>query len=117
MTEQRYVAHGLVVSTVEDGESTQIAAVRECFEEVRLTTSITSVISHLENMDTHGRDINFHTLTYLLEEQGELKPVVISQEHDDFRWARIDEALSLPLVWHVRQNLESTRGASWQKRK
>jgi 8-oxo-dGTP pyrophosphatase MutT (NUDIX family) len=111
VTEQRYVAHGLVVRTVEDGESTQIAAVRECFEEVGLTTSIKSVISHPENMDTHGRDINFHTLTYLLEEQGELMPVVISQEHDDFRWATIDEALSLPLVWHVRQNLESTRGA------
>ena len=129
MTEHRYVAHGFVIrdgkflltlrgkdrywgglwdvpgGTVEAGETPENAAVRECFEEVGLATSVRNLVSHLENLDTHGRDINFHTLTFALTELGKIKPVVLSHEHEAHCWLGVEEALSLPLVWHVRDNL------------
>ena len=67
--------------TVEVGETPEKAAVRECLEEVGLSTSVWDLVSHLENLDTHGRDINFHTLTFVLTELGEVEPVVLSHEH------------------------------------
>lgn len=128
MTEQRYVAHGLVGvgdrflllqrskgrylgehwdipgGTVEPGESLQNAAVRECVEEAGLSCSPGPQLSHFENLDTEGRDINFHTITFRLEPPKDPQ-VVISNEHQAFVWATADEAQDLPLVWHVRRTL------------
>lgn len=126
--EQRYVAHGLVEvdgrflvlqraegrylggywdipgGTVEDGESPAEAAVRECREEADLDCCLGEELSHFENIDTNGRDINFHTITYRLHADAGAQ-VTISHEHQDFRWATIDEARELPLVWHVERTL------------
>lgn len=128
MTEQRYVAHGLVEvdgrflflqrgqgrylggywdipgGTVEAGESPAEAAVRECVEEAALHCSLGEELSHFENIDTNGRDINFHTITYRLH-PGASAEVTISNEHQAFRWATIAEARELPLVWHVERTL------------
>jgi mutator protein MutT len=129
LTEQQYVAHGFVIrngqylltrrgrdrywgglwdipgGTVEVGETPENAAVRECMEEVGLSTSVWDLVSHLENLDTHGRDIKFHTLTFVLAELGDAEPVALSHEHKAHCWVGVEEALSLPLVWHVRENL------------
>ena len=129
LTEQRYVAHGFVIrngkcllilrskdrywgglwdipgGTVEVGERPEYAAVRECLEEVGLSTYVRDLVSHLENMDTNGRDINFHTLTFVLAELEDGEPVTLSHEHEEHCWIGIEDALSLPLVWHVRENL------------
>lgn len=129
MPEQRYVAHGFVIraglylltrrgrdrfwgglwdipgGTVEVGETPENAAVRESMEEVGLSTSVSNLVSHLENLDTHGRDINFHTLTFVLTELGGAEPVALSNEHEGHCWVALEETLSLPLVWHVRENL------------
>lgn len=128
MTEQRYVAHGLVAfedrvlllqrrqgrylgeywdipgGTVEADESPEDAAVRECFEETNLQCQLGPQITHFQNMDTGGRDINFHTITYQLNPEPD--PVVtISDEHQDYRWATLEEALKVPVVWHVERTL------------
>lgn len=128
MTEQRYIAHGLVEvdgrylflqrgegrylgghwdipgGTVEEGETPAEAAVRECVEEAGLKCSLGEEISHFENIDTNGRDINFHTITYRLHPASAVD-VEISHEHKAFVWATADEARELPLVWHVEKTL------------
>lgn len=128
MTEQRYVAHGLVEmngrylflqrgecrylggywdipgGTVEIGESPAEAAVRECVEEANLHCTLGEELSHFENIDTNGRDINFHTITYRLY-VGDAAEVRISHEHQGFRWATSASAYELPLVWHVERTL------------
>ena len=136
MNQDRYVAHGLVSKdssylflrrrdgrylggqwdipggTVEDGESSENAAVRECFEETGLEARCGELISHYTNLDTEGRNFTFHTMTYklLLTENGSNPQIKISQdEHDDAKWLSIDDALDLPLVWHVRQTLNLVR--------
>lgn len=128
MTEQRYVAHGLVAiddrilllqrrqgrylgeywdipgGTVEADESPEDAAIRECFEETNLKCQLGPQLTHFQNMDTEGRDITFHTITYrLFTEPNPL--VTISQEHQDCRWATVAEAHKIPVVWHVERTL------------
>jgi len=126
----RYVAHGLVRrdetylflrrrdgrylgglwdipgGTVEPGETPADAAVRECWEEAGLRTTVGHEVTHFENADTNGRDLTFHTVTYRLL-LPDLEPEVhLSEEHDDFRWLTRTEALDLPLVWHVARTLD-----------
>lgn len=128
-TEQRFIAHGVVElegrylllqrgtgrylgdhwdvpgGTVEPGETPQEAAVRECIEEAGLRCDIGKEVSHFENMDTGGRDINFHTITFRLHPVSEVIEVTISHEHQDYLWVTKDEASDLPLVWHVEKTL------------
>ncbi|MGZ4748797.1 MAG: NUDIX hydrolase [Oryzihumus sp.] len=126
----RYVAHGLVRQgesylllrrrdgrylgglwdipggTVEPGETPAEAAVRECWEEAGLRTTVGDEVTHFENADTNGRDLTFHTITYRLHLLDRATEVVLSvEEHDDFRWLTRIEALDLPLVWHVARTL------------
>ncbi len=128
MTKQRYVAHGLVEvddrflllqrgegrylggywdipgGTVEAGESPAAAAVRECVEEANLHCTLGEELSHFENLDTGGHDINFHTITYRLH-PGPKAEVTISHEHQHFQWATSADAQEMPLVWHVERTL------------
>lgn len=133
MSQDLYVAHGLISinsaylflrrrdgrylggqwdipgGTVEEGESPEGAAVRECFEETGLTAQCGELIAHYTNADTEGRNLTFHTLTYILncEKYDAGSGIKISdEEHDDAKWLSINDALSLPLVWHVRQTLD-----------
>ena len=128
-----YVAHGLVSNdssylflrrrhgrylggqwdipggSVEKGESSEDAAVRECLEETGLSARCGDLLTHYTNADTEGRDLRFHTMTYrLILERDDLHPrVKISEEeHDDAQWLSLEEAFELPLVWHVRQTLD-----------
>ena len=128
---QRFVAHGLVErdgtylvlrrrdgrylggqwdvpgGTVEDGETPAQAAVRECWEETGLRAVAGEEVSHVENRDTHGRDLTFHTLTYRLRLVGDTARVRLSpEEHDDFCWVSPEDAATLPLVWHVGRTFE-----------
>lgn len=136
MGQDQYVVHGLVSKgssylflkrcddrylggqwdfpggTVEKGESPEDATVRECFEETGFVTTCGELITHFTNMDTEGRDLTFHTITYGLnwKEEYTTNEIKISEEeHDDSLWLSIDDALDLPLVWHVRQTLEFIR--------
>src|SRR6478736_4377849 len=63
------------------------AAVRECWEEAGLRTTVGHEVTHFENADTNGRDLTFHTITYRLL-LPDLEPDVhlSAEEHDDFRW-------------------------------
>lgn len=88
--------------TVEEGESPANAAVRECWEETGLQVVAGPEVTHFENLDTNGRDLTFHTVTYHLELMDGGADVRLSpDEHDDFRWVTPESAASLPLVWHV----------------
>lgn len=136
VTQDLYVAHGLVSidssylllrrrkgrylgeqwdipgGTVEDGESSEDAAVRECCEETGLSASCGELLTHYTNPDTKGRDLTFHTMTYrlILNEDDPVGGVKISEEeHDDARWLNLEDAFELPLVWHVRQTLDFLR--------
>lgn len=130
MFKNQYVAHGLVEvnkrylllhrasgrycgdqwdipgGSVEPLEQPHEAARRECGEETGLDCSVGDVISHFTNRDTEGRDIYFHTLTFSLYIHGPID-VSIYDEHQDFRWVTKQEALQLPLVWHLARTLES----------
>lgn len=130
VTEHKYVAHGLIQldgdvlllhradgrylgnfwdipgGTVEPGESPSEAAVRECREEAGINCMAAQEIAHFKNMDTEGRDIIFHTLTYNLHPVSDTT-VQISPEHQDYRWATPADALQLPLVPHVKQTLQT----------
>ena len=133
MSQNRYVAHGLISNgsaylflrrrngrylggqwdipggTVEDGETSEGAAVRECFEETGLSAQCGGLITHFINTDTEGRNLTFHTMTYRLDwnkDETVTKLKISKEEHDDAKWLSIDEALGLPLVWHVRQTLD-----------
>ena len=133
VVEHRFVAHGLVElggkvlllrrreglyiggqwdipgGTVEPGETPQDAAVRECWEETGLRAVLGDEVSHYENDDTEGRELRFHTITYVLRVDGD-EPLTVTLapvEHDDCVWLGAAEALELPLVWHVRETLSS----------
>lgn len=130
VSRDRYVAHGLVQrgesylllrrrdgrylgglwdipgGTVEPGETPAEAAVRECWEEAGLRTTVGDEVTRFENADTRGRDLTFHTITYrlhVLDRKAEVRLSV--EEHDDFRWLTRTEAYDLPLVWHVARTL------------
>jgi 8-oxo-dGTP diphosphatase len=135
MAEDRFVAHGLLMvgdrvlllrrragrylgeqwdipgGTVERGESAAEAAVRECAEETGLAAHVGAELAHYSNLDTEGRDIVFHTLTYELRAawtSDHVPRVELAEvEHDDHAWLTVREALDLPLVWHVRDTLEA----------
>ena len=135
MVEHRYVAHGVVSvgdrvlllrrrdgrylggqwdipgGSVEPGETSGDAAVRECAEETGLIAELGPEVSRVENRDTEGRDLVFHTLTYELRLAGTgtgTPPVALAEaEHDDHAWLTVPDALELPLVWHVRTSLEA----------
>lgn len=136
MIQDLYVAHGLISinsahlflrrrngrylggqwdipgGTVEEGESPEVAALRECFEETGLIAQCGALLSHFTNADTKGRNLTFHTMTYRLdcEEDAATIGVKISEEeHDDAKWLSSEDALNLPLVWHVRQTLDLIR--------
>lgn len=136
MGKDQYVAHGLVSKgstylflrrrenrylvgqwdipggTVETGESPENAAVRECFEETGLVVTCGELITHYTNTDTEGRDLTFHTMTFRMnwKEEYTTNAIKISEEeHNAALWLSIDDALDLPLVWHVRQTLDFVR--------
>lgn len=136
MSQDQYVAHGLVSKgssylflrrrdgrylggqwdipggTVEADESPEEAVVRECFEESGLGATCGELITHYSNADTEGRDLTFHMMTYRMNwiEEDATNGIKISEEeHDDAIWLSIDDALDLPLVWHVRQTLDFVR--------
>ncbi|MGP4014564.1 NUDIX hydrolase [Saccharopolyspora sp. 5N708] len=93
--------------TVEPGEQPEDAAVRETLEEARLRVAITSQLSHYTNVDTEGRPLRFHTLTYRVVEQNHSDVVLSEPEHDKHVWLSLEEAASLPLVWHVQATAQS----------
>lgn len=130
MTTQRFIAHGLIEvdgrflflkrrqggylggqwdipgGAVEPGEASDAAAARECLEEAGLACVVGERLSHVENMDTGGRDINFHTVTFRLYPEETDLVVTISHEHEAFVWATVEETASLDLVRHVKHTLE-----------
>lgn len=99
-----------LVTGVERGESSAETAVRECAEETGLAVQVGAELAHYSNLDTEGRDIVFHTLTYELRAawtSDQVPRVELAEvEHDDHAWLTVREALDLPLVWHVRDTLE-----------
>lgn len=128
---QRFIAHGLLErdgcylvlrrrggrylggqwdipgGSVEAGETTANAAVRECFEETGLQVMVGQQVSQFQNRDTEGRDLTFITVTYLLSPVDEDCQVQLSAEHDDYRWMLPNNPDGLPLVWHVFETLKA----------
>ena len=75
---------------VEDGETPEQAAIRECKEEAGF--DISGPLSQVSRTDKFGADYT----TYVSNYDGETDPV-LSAEHDAFHWATIDEAKEMPL--------------------
>lgn len=97
--------------TVEEGESPAQAAVRECLEETGLHAVAGEQVSHFQNRDTKGSHVTFHTLTYRLRlTDGDGRVRLSPEEHDEFRWLRPADAVTLPLVWHVARTLAGLDG-------
>ncbi|WP_162257735.1 NUDIX domain-containing protein [Agromyces sp. Root81] len=92
--------------SVEAGESTSHAARREVAEESGLNVRVGDAISHAVNVDTEGREIRFHTVTFRTEEDGASPVVLAASEHSDFAWVTYAEAASYQLVWHVKDTLD-----------
>jgi 8-oxo-dGTP pyrophosphatase MutT (NUDIX family) len=90
---------------VEQYEKPERAAERECLEETGIPARAISEISRQHNWDTKGRPIKFTTITFLLETQGPLE-VILSKEHEAYRWVDFKEASNLSVVWHLPLTLE-----------
>lgn len=96
---------------VETGETPAVAAVREMYEESGIEGAIDYELTHFRNVDTKGRSIIFHTVTFKFTELGPERSVRIEpQEHSEFRWLTFPEAIELKLVWHVRATVEQKFG-------
>lgn len=134
--EDRWIAHGFVLrqgkalfirrnhgrylggwwdvpgGSVEAHETPAEAAVRELHEESGLQGRVVSELSHHQNMDTEGRPILFHTVTYAIAESEPVQPVRIEpSEHSEYLWATFEEAMKLQLVWHIEKTVALAFGS------
>jgi len=85
-----------VAGKIEKGEKAWEAAIRELREETSLTPLKIFIADHVSSFyEEHGDRLNFVPVFGIEVDSQE---VVLSEEHCDFRWVKLDVALSY-LVW------------------
>ena len=85
-----------VAGKIEDGETSWEAAIRELKEETGLAPLKIFVADHVSKFyETNGDRIN---LVPVFGIEVDSKSVIISQEHCDYKWVELNEALDL-LLW------------------
>ncbi len=86
-----------VAGKIEAGETAPEAAIRELKEETGLNPKNIFVADHVSRFyEAHGDRINLVPVFGIEVDSDE---VILSDEHIDFKWASIDEALNT-LVWN-----------------
>ena len=86
-----------VAGKIEDGETASEAAVRELKEETGLDPVNMFVADHVSRFyEVHGDRINLVPVFGIEVNSDE---VILSEEHIDFKWVTIEEALNT-LVWN-----------------
>lgn len=92
------------------GEQPAEAAARELREEAGLIAAEVSEYAHFSNPDLGGDDFRFHTVTFLIREADDSRPVRLSSEHPEFCWVSREQFDQLPVAWYVRRVLA---GVEW----
>jgi 8-oxo-dGTP diphosphatase len=93
--------------TVEPGETSEAAAVREAAEETGLTVRITGERGRDSWPDVAGRPLRIHAFVYTAEETGSAEVVLNPEEHDAFAWSTPAQARGWELPEHFRRLLSS----------
>lgn len=86
-----------VAGKIESGETASKAAIRELKEETGLDPVNMFVADHVSRFyETHGDRIN---LVPVFGIEVDSEEVILSEEHIDFKWVSIDDALNT-LIWN-----------------
>jgi 8-oxo-dGTP diphosphatase len=91
--------------TVEPGESTEAAAVRETAEETGLKVRVSAQRDHQSWPDVTGRPLTVHATIYDVTEEDPADVILDPNEHDAHTWLTPAEAAGLDVVDHVRRVL------------
>jgi 8-oxo-dGTP diphosphatase len=91
--------------TVEPGEPTEAAAVREIAEETGLNVRTTGKRGYDSWPDVTGRPLTVHATIYDVAEESPADVVLDPDEHDAHVWLTPAEAAELDVVDHVRRVL------------
>lgn len=85
-------------------ESIVDGTLRECREESGLDVEIEKLLDYKVSSSRTEQDTEFVAFYYLCKPKNE--EVELSDEHDDFRWLTVQEAMNLPLVLQISPLLE-----------
>lgn len=85
-------------------ESIVDGTLRECREESGLDVEIEKLLDYKVSSSRTEQDTEFVAFYYLCKPKNE--EVELSDEHDDFRWLTVQEAMNLPLVLQIPPLLE-----------
>jgi 8-oxo-dGTP diphosphatase len=90
--------------TVEPGEPSPRAAVREIAEETGLAVQVLAERDRLSWPDINGKPMTIHACVYDVVEDEPGRPVVLNPgEHDEHAWLVPGQAMEFDLVGHVRR--------------
>lgn len=80
--------HGPVGGSAKRGESPEVAAVREVWEEIGFKVNGAKLVP----LDSAAKaDFTYHTFLYKLSKQSDMDDIELNEENDDFVWFSLDK--------------------------